>query len=104
MKTCTQCGRDRPEYCFVDDVCTSCVRANKRGELVETMALEAAIMTWDRVRDRRNEMLVATDWTQLPDVPEATRQSWQAYRQALRNVTSVKTPELAMAALEAIRS
>jgi hypothetical protein len=37
-------------------------------------------------RDARNQKLVATDWTQLPDVPEATRNAYTAYRQALRDV------------------
>ncbi len=30
--------------------------------------------------------LKESDWTQLMDVPEATRQSWAAYRQALRDL------------------
>lgn len=34
----------------------------------------------------RNIRLKYTDWTQLPDVPQATRESWVAYRQALRDV------------------
>lgn len=38
------------------------------------------------VRARRATALAATDWTQLPDVPEATRVLWQPYRQALRDV------------------
>jgi hypothetical protein len=37
-------------------------------------------------RCRRDALLVATDWTQLPDVPEATRNAYTAYRQALRDV------------------
>jgi hypothetical protein len=37
-------------------------------------------------RCRRDALLAATDWTQLPDVPEATRNAYVAYRQALRDV------------------
>jgi hypothetical protein len=39
------------------------------------------------VLDSRNQMLSATDWTQLPDVPESTRLKYIAYRQALRDIT-----------------
>ena len=39
------------------------------------------------VRNKRNILLSASDWTQLPDVPDATKQKWAEYRQALRDVT-----------------
>lgn len=35
----------------------------------------------------RNQMLMESDWTQLPDVPESTRSAWVEYRQALRDIT-----------------
>ena len=35
----------------------------------------------------RNKLLIETDWTQLPDVPEVTRNLWVEYRQALRDIT-----------------
>ena len=38
-------------------------------------------------RQRRNELLVASDWTQLPDVPDVTKASWALYRQQLRDIT-----------------
>jgi len=40
------------------------------------------------IRRQRQEFLESTDWTQLPDVPEATRLKYQAYRQALRDITA----------------
>jgi len=39
------------------------------------------------LRDERNRLLVESDWTQLPDVPEATKNAWQTYRQELRDIT-----------------
>lgn len=42
---------------------------------------------WRDVRARRQGLLTACDWTQFPDVPEATRAAWVAYRQALRDIT-----------------
>jgi hypothetical protein len=38
-------------------------------------------------RQQRNQLLAVTDWTQLPDVPQATRDKWAPYRQALRDIT-----------------
>ena len=46
---------------------------------VETLALIA--------RATRDRLLVATDWTQLPDVPQATKDIWTTYRQQLRDIT-----------------
>ena len=39
-------------------------------------------------RKQRDRLLLACDWTQLPDVPAATQTAWGAYRQALRDVTT----------------
>ena len=37
---------------------------------------------------KRNKLLIESDWTQLPDVPLAMKQSWAVYRQALRDITA----------------
>jgi hypothetical protein len=39
----------------------------------------------DAIKSERNSRLAATDWTQLPDIPQATRDLWEPYRQALRD-------------------
>lgn len=39
------------------------------------------------VRDKRNALIAASDWTQLPDVPLTTKEAWAAYRQDLRDIT-----------------
>jgi hypothetical protein len=36
-------------------------------------------------RSKRNTLLTETDWTQAADVPQATKDLWTPYRQALRN-------------------
>lgn len=41
----------------------------------------------DANRAKRNALLLASDWTQLPDVPAVTQLAWSAYRQALRDIT-----------------
>mgnify|MGYP001321059847 FL=1 len=40
-----------------------------------------------KLRNEGNRLLVESDWTQLPDVPEATKNAWQTYRQELRDIT-----------------
>ena len=40
------------------------------------------------IRFRRNELLQQSDWTQLPDVPQATKDLWATYRQSLRDITT----------------
>lgn len=43
------------------------------------------------VRAQRAALLAATDWTQLSDIPQETRDKWGAYRQELRNVPQQKS-------------
>lgn len=43
------------------------------------------------LRHERRRKLRECDWTQFPDVPEATRTAWQSYRQALRDITDTYT-------------
>lgn len=50
------------------------------------------VEAWAAVRTERNARLAATDWTQLPDVPEVTKEKWAVHRQALRDVTEQKDP------------
>lgn len=52
-------------------------------------------LEWDRsvaksVRNERNRMLTASDWTQIPDAPitEAKREEYRVYRQELRDLSA----------------
>lgn len=45
----------------------------------------------ERMRIRRNALLVASDWTQLLDVP-VDQTAWATYRQALRDFPASWTP------------
>jgi len=47
---------------------------------------------WARVREVRNSLLVETDWIVLSDVNISNKDEWLAYRQALRDMTSVDNP------------
>lgn len=43
-----------------------------------------------KARVQRNQLIAASDWTQLPDSPisDSARADWAAYRQALRDLTN----------------
>jgi hypothetical protein len=45
-------------------------------------------LRWDVIRNKRNKLLTACDWTQLVDTPLSTEQkiAWTSYRQQLRDV------------------
>jgi hypothetical protein len=48
---------------------------------------------WRAIRIERDRRLLASDWTQLPDVPAGTGIQWQPYRQALRDITDQTDPD-----------
>ena len=46
------------------------------------------------LRVERTNRLKECDWTQFPDVPDATRTAWQTYRQQLRDLPATASPTL----------
>jgi len=42
-------------------------------------------LTWDDIRQQRNALLAASDYTQVADAPGDTA-AWATYRQALRDI------------------
>ena len=46
------------------------------------------------MRNKRNALLVQSDWTQMPDSPlsDSKKQEWATYRQELRDFPSTWTP------------
>ncbi len=54
----------------------------------EELELEKSIDYMERLRDIRDELLIATDWTQLldSDISEEDRELWKIYRQQLRDL------------------
>lgn len=51
-------------------------------------------LKWSSIRKLRNELLVSSDWTQLPDVSLSAeiQSDWSAYRQQLRDITNQPDP------------
>jgi len=43
----------------------------------------------EKTKIQRNDLLLKSDWTQLPDAPitESQKKSWEIYRQALRDIS-----------------
>jgi hypothetical protein len=85
---CPTCDRERPEFVIKDDKCDWC-RAEDARETYRPHEFDMSDLRAER--DRR---LTATDWTQLTDVPEPTRNRWRPYRQALRDLPA-NVPDLA---------
>lgn len=55
----------------------------------EIAELEAQrVPTWDQIREERDRLISASDWTVLPDAPLTVAEidAWKAYRQALRDL------------------
>ena len=46
------------------------------------------------LREERTRLIVESDWTQFPDVPDSTKTAWQSYRQQLRDLPSSASPKL----------
>ena len=61
----------------------------------EIDAMDFAV-NMQKLRNDRDSMLTASDWTQTPDSPlsEAQQQSWRDYRQALRDLPENTTDPL----------
>jgi len=94
MKTCTyreDCGRERPDFVFDSkgrcDFCRrnedqdKASRVRKRGPSKKTTLLD--------LRAERDRRIALTDWTQVSDLPQETRDKWRPYRKALRQVPNV---------------
>jgi hypothetical protein len=47
---------------------------------------------WSAIRSKRDSLLSACDWTQMPDSPKYQDQNWVSYRQALRDIMEQTDP------------
>lgn len=61
-------------------------------EQIEALAVQ--LHNWGLIRDKRNALLSASDWTAGDDVPEKIKEKARPYRQALRDITiNFNSPE-----------
>jgi len=47
---------------------------------------------WIEIRELRNQLLTECDWTQLGDVSDSIKTTYQSYRQDLRDITTQTDP------------
>lgn len=52
-----------------------------RGWVADLNAAELGVIS------QRNQLLSESDWSQLGDIPSATKMKWKDYRQGLRDIT-----------------
>lgn len=61
--------------------------AGKWGQIAEYVPYVPTTEEMNQhARSQRDALLAQTDWTQAADVPQATKDKWAPYRQALRDV------------------
>lgn len=77
-----------------DEFCNHILNEIKLGNFEGTISTAPELTIEEKLNDLtssirryRNNLLLKSDWTQLPDVPPETKIKWMAYRQALRNIT-----------------
>ena len=59
---------------------------------------------WEIIRNKRNGLLKLTDFSQMPDVSQATKEKYTAYRQALRDLPQDNDdPQLVMDSLAKLK-
>jgi hypothetical protein len=46
---------------------------------------QVAVATWEIIRNKRNRLLLSSDFTQMPDWP-GDKAAWAVYRQSLRDI------------------
>lgn len=56
--------------------------------IYEDIVIEETIVTWEEIREKRNQLLRNTDWTQLSNcqLSEVEKEQYKQYRQALRDL------------------
>lgn len=84
------------EKIFIRDLTTKQIRELTPDEYTEHEARDAEWEAgsidrmWSEVRSKRDALLVACDWTMVPDAP-TDKVAWTAYRQELRDLPETQT-------------
>jgi hypothetical protein len=75
----------------VDYTCSKAVKADDGSISIVADPVKVADKQWVQVRAQRDELLRASDWTQLADAPVADKTVWVTYRSKLRQVPETQT-------------
>tara|TARA_B000000565_G_C23689593_1_gene341404 strand:- start:76 stop:414 length:339 start_codon:yes stop_codon:yes gene_type:complete len=62
---------------------------------LSTSEIDAIVLAqkWKVIRKKRNDLLIASDWTQGADVPSPIKYPWTRYRGLLRDITLQPDPD-----------
>ncbi len=72
--------------------CGNCVNDVKRRWDHRKERRETVVDPYEGVRAQRNMLLAATDWTNFAPLSAERKAAWDAYRQALRDITEQPIP------------
>ena len=103
LSPCPKCSRQAADFTIINGECGSC-RAEVRRDAAKAAQIEARAASLNDIRGRRNILLQRTDWTQLPDVSNETKASWQSLRQELRDITQAEVFTDALTRLDEIEN
>lgn len=92
------CEINHPQYGWIPFTCAQ----NDNGAEFDTSTLYALLLASspqlfvepefsdlqlaEMIRNKRNALLSASEWTQMPDAPDTLKTEWRVYRDALRNI------------------
>jgi hypothetical protein len=65
----------------------TCLKVTKTQQELDEDISKARLSKENEVRTERNNLLLASDWTQVADAP-VDKTAWATYRQDLRDITS----------------
>lgn len=94
---CPTCHNPRRKFLIVDGKCDSCRTKDQPAAIVATLG-------WPEVRARRDRLIAASDWSQLPDVSDEVAGKFSPLRKRLRDVTKFDDPFKAWYELDAIEA
>ena len=62
---------------------------------LSTSEIDAIVLAhkWKVIRKQRDDLLIASDWTQGADVPSTIKTPWATYRTSLRDVPTQSDPD-----------
>lgn len=75
----------------LDYTVTKAIKATDGTISIVNDSIKLSDKLWAQVREERNQLLTASDWTQLPDAPVTDRTKWVTYRSQLRQIPTTQT-------------
>ena len=62
---------------------------------LSTSEIDAIVLEhkWKVIRKQRDDLLIASDWTQGADVPSTIKSPWSTYRASLRDIPTQSDPD-----------